>query len=111
MTKTETENFDMNAYLDELIEEMGMQDEDRLKLAGLKQAMIEALTRQIFQAAAENIEPEVIDMVMEELKDEEDPGFIIQELLQTSPGAQVAMLEALDEFKKTTLEAFNKLKI
>lgn len=110
MPKTNDEQFDPYAYIDELIEEMGMQDEDAGKLASLRKAMFEALSRQLFSAAAENLEPEVIDVVMEDLKDEEDAGFILRELMLTSPGAQLAMLAALTEFREQTLEAFNKLK-
>ena len=34
----------------------------------------------------------------------------INELIRTSPTAQVAMLAAIDQFKTNTLEAFNQLK-
>lgn len=105
------EHFNAFAYVDELIEEMGMQNEDPIKLEGLKKAMVEALMRQLFQAAEDNVEPETMDMVMEDLKDEEDPGYILRQMVLTSPGAQVAMLLALDEFRENTLEAYNKLKI
>ncbi len=110
MAKTETENFDMYVYIDELIDEMGMKNEDEAKLSALKESMFKALSRELFEAAAENIEADVIDMVMDELKDEEDPGLILQELVQTSLSAQLAMLAVLDNFKKNTLEAFNTLK-
>lgn len=105
-----SEQFNPFALIDELIEEMGMQNEDPVKLAGLKEAMFEALGHQLFNAAAENIEDEVIDAAMEDMKDEKDAGFILRELMQTSPGAQLAMLGAVKEFKENTLEAFNKLK-
>ncbi len=108
--KNMDEQFDPLVYIDELIEEMGMQTEDPVRLEELKKAMLEALMRQLFQAAEENVEPETMDMVMEELKDEEDPAYILHEMIQTSPGAQVAMLLALDEFRENTLEAHNKLK-
>lgn len=108
---TTEETFNIYLFLDELIEEMGMNRETPEKLVSLKEAMVQALSRQIFEAAAENIEPEVIEAVMEELKDETDPGFILQELLQTSPSAQAAMLLTIDTFKNNTLEAFNTLKI
>ena len=110
MTQNTIEQFDPHAYIDDLIGEMGMQNEDAEKLSKLKEAMMEALCRQIFHAAAENIEDEVIDVVLEELKDETDVEYILREIVQTSPSAQLAMLAALDEFKEQTLEAFNKLK-
>jgi len=111
MPENNSDQFNPYQFIDELIVKMGMQNEDPVKLAGLKKAMFEALTRQLFQAAQDNIEPEVVDMVMEDLKDVDDPLIIIQELVQTSPAAQLAMLDALDIFTENTLEAFSKLKV
>ena len=111
MTDNENEQFDALTFIDDLIEEMGLQNEEPDKLKRLKEAMLEALTRQVFHAAEAAIEPETVDMVIEELKDEEDPGLIVRELLHASPGAQLAMMEALQEFRETTLEAYNKLKV
>jgi hypothetical protein len=104
------EHFDAITFLNELIEEMGMANEDPKELTLLKEQMAEALHNTIFQAASDAIEPEVIDMVMEELKDEKDPWIIVTELIKTSPSAQLAMLEALDRFRENTLEAYNQLK-
>ena len=110
MSEHTSEQFDFNAYIDGIIGEMGMNDEDPMALAQLKEQMAEALRHDIFTAAQENMEGEVIDAVMEELAEEEDAAFIMRELIRTSPGAQIAMLEAIDNFRKNTLEAFNKLK-
>lgn len=104
------EAFDIHLFIDELIEKMGMQHEDLVKLTDLKKNMHEVLHQAIFEAAAENIEPEVIDEGMERLKDEKDPIFILMELIKTSPSAQVAMLVAIDNFEKNTMEAFETLK-
>jgi len=111
MTQNNSEQFDPILYIDELIGEMGMQNEDPEKLSALKQAMLEALMFQILQAAKENIEPEVIDIVLEEMKFVKDPIVIMQELVQSSPSAQNAILAALNSFTENTLEAFNKLKV
>lgn len=111
MPKTDTDHFDAFDFIDGLIEEMGMQNEDPIKLQTLKQAMFEALTRHLLQAAQDNIEPEVVDFVLEELKDEPNPAVLVQTLIQTSPMAQIAMLAALEEFRANTLEAYNYLKV
>lgn len=105
------DHFDPYAFIDELIVEMRMQDAEQAKLEWLKNAMFEALTRQLFQAAQDSIEPEVVDMVLKDLEDEEDPLIIIQQLVQTSPSAQLALLDALEIFRENTLDAFNKLKV
>jgi hypothetical protein len=111
MTQNNSDHFDPYIFIDELIGKMGMQNEDKKKLFALKEAMLEALATHLFRTAQDNIEPEVIDAVLEDMKDEQDPLFIIQELVQASPGAQIAMLKALDVFTENTLEAFNKLKV
>ena len=110
MTNTTTEQFDLTTYIDDLIKEMGMQNEDARELAILKDGMAEALHNALFHAASNNIEPEVIDMVMEDLQDEQDAWYIIEELMKTSPAAQIAMVQALDEFRENTLEAYKQLK-
>lgn len=109
MSKTTVEQFDALKFLDDLIEELGMQDEDE-KRDILKERMAKALHDTLFRAAANNIEPETIDMVMDDLKDEKDAWFIMTELMQTSPSAQVAMLQALEDFRNMTLEVYKELK-
>ena len=111
MPNNNSDQFDPYAFIDELITEMGMRNADPVKLSKLKASMFDALARQLFQAAQDNIEPEIVDMVLEELKDEEDPLFIITELVQTSPSCQLALLAALDVFREQTLDAFSKLKV
>lgn len=111
MPNNNSDHFDPNVFIDELIEEMGMQNEDRDKLAKLKKAMLDSLILQLLQAAQDSIEPEVIDMVLEELQDETDSLLITQKLAQASPSVQLALLEALDTFREDTLEAFNILKV
>ena len=107
MPDTDLEQFDAEIFIEQLIEEMRLQNEDEGELKKLKTNMFEVLSRELLQAASQSIEPEVIDVVMEALKDERDPGVILRELVQTSPGAQLAMLAAAEEFRKQTLEAYN----
>ncbi|MDH5596899.1 MAG: hypothetical protein OEY44_02235 [Candidatus Peregrinibacteria bacterium] len=109
MSVKNDDTFDALAYLDELIEEMGLAQADAEAKARLKETMAENLHHDLFLAAAQNLEPDVIDMVAAELSSEKDPWFTIQQLVQTSPGAQVAMLEALDIFKQRTLEAYGQI--
>jgi len=105
------DTFNAFDFIDELIVEMGMQNEAPEKLEELKANMIEALSRKLFQTAAENIEGEVIDIVMEELEDESDLEVILRTLIQASPTVQVALVLAIDEFRENTLEAYNKLNV
>ncbi len=110
MAEKSTEQFDFNAYLDRLIEDMGLKDSDPMQVAQLKEQMADTLRHDIFSAAEENMEPEIVDAVMEELAEETDPAYILRELVQASPGAQIAILDAIDNFRKNTLEAFNRFK-
>lgn len=102
--------FDPIAFLDELIEKMGLQHQPRQELETLKEGMAEALHREIFQAAADAMEPEVVDMILERYPDEEDTWFLITEMVKTSPQAQIAMMQAVNEFETNTLETLNHLK-
>jgi len=110
MTQDNMEQFDVIAFLDGLIEQMGLQNESPTELKALRENMSEALHNELFRAASENLEPEVIDAVLEDMKDEEDNMFILMELIKSSPGAQLAMVEAIENFKENTMTAFNKVK-
>jgi len=101
--------FEPNQFLDQLIEEMGLQNEAPEKVEVLKEKMAQTLHDRLFEAASEAIEPEVIDAVMDEQDEEKELWTFILELLKRSPAAQEAMTQALEDFRAETLEAFEVL--
>ena len=105
-----TTPFDPRTIIDELIVEMGMENDEPEKVKALKQAMQKQMNHVILNTASMNLEPEVIDYVMEQYGDEDEIEFLFAEIIRHSPEAQEAIAIALDEFKEQTLHAFNKFK-
>lgn len=103
------QDFNPIIFIDDLVEAMGMQNQDEESLKKLKQSMMQALYDDIMQAAMENLEPEIIEATMEKMQNEKDPVFIIQEMLTSSPAVHKAAQETLEEFKKNTMEVFRQL--
>ena len=104
------QEFNANIFLDSLIDEMGLQNDDPDKVYDLKMLMLKRMNDVIMEAISLNIEPEVIDAVMSRYGDAEDPVFLLSLLIEYSPGSQFAILEALEKFREQTLEAFGRLK-
>ncbi len=105
-----TTPFDPSTIIDELIVEMGMENDEPEKVKALKQAMQKQMNHVILNTASMNLEPEVIDYVMEQYSDEDEIEFLFAEIIRHSPEAQEAIIIALDEFKEQTLNAFNSFK-
>lgn len=110
MAENTQEQFDPHAFLDDLLREMGMDKESDERREALKLAMYQTLEHDLFEAIADNLEPEIAEAIMEEYPDEEDGFFLIIRMAQESPGAQLGMIQALETFKERTLEAYNQLK-
>ena len=106
MNSTIDENFDPNAYLDELIKAMNFQNEAPEKVALLKENLALGLHDAIFEAASEALEPEVIDQALEEFKEEKTLWDFMTKMLKISPAAQEAMTKAIDTFTDETLAAY-----
>ena len=103
-----TTPFDPSVIIDELIVEMGMENDEPEKVKALKQAMQKQMNHVILNTASMNLEPEVIDYVMNVYGEHEDePEFLFAEIIRHSPEAQEAIIIALNEFKEETLKAFS----
>lgn len=103
-------DFDLLAFLDSIIEEMGLQKESPEKVANIRKLMLKQANDAILKEISLNIEPEVIDAVTSRYGDAEDPVFLLSLLIEYSPGSQKAIVEALYKFRRQTLDVFNKLK-
>jgi hypothetical protein len=111
MNKTNSDNtFDPKGFIDSLIAEMGMQDAPSEKLSELKSGIEQQMTHVILNTASMNLDPEALDYVMETYKDIENPLQLFIQIIKYNPSAQLAILDALDEFREQTLEAFNKFR-
>ena len=101
--------FDPQAFLDQLIIEMGLQDATPEKVALLKEKLATTLHNKIFQAAARFIEDQVIEEALEKYKDEKSLWEFYMKLIQMSPAAQEAMKNAIQKFGDETLAAYEIL--
>ena len=109
MDTTET-TFDPKQFIDSLIEEMGMQNEAPEKVEALKKNIEEQMNHIVLSTASLNLDPEIMDYVLEEYKDEEDIGFLLSKIIEYSAHTQLAILDALDEFREETLMVYNRIK-
>ncbi len=101
--------FDPEKFLDDLIREMHLQNSKPEKLEALRQAMYAQMNEVILNAVSLHLEPAVIDYVADEFRGETDSSAIFVELVANSPASQVAIYEALEEFRQQTLDAYKTL--
>jgi hypothetical protein len=109
MNTTET-TFDPKQFIDSLIEEMGMQNEAPEKVEALKKNIEEQMNHIVLSTASLNLDPEIMDYVLEEYKDEEDIGFLLSRIIEYSAHTQLAILDALDDFREETLMVYSRIK-
>ena len=102
--------FDPKGFIDSLIAEMGMHDAPPEKLDELKSGIEQQMNHIILNTASTNLDPEATDYVLERYKDVENPTQLFIQIIRHNPDAQLAILDALDEFKEQTLSAFKRLK-
>ncbi len=109
MDTTETK-FDPKQFIDSLIEEMGMQNEAPEKVEELKKNIEAQMNHIIMNTASLYIEPEIVDYVLGEYKDEEDIGILLSQIIKHSAHTQLAILDALDDFREEALMVYNRIK-
>ncbi len=111
MTKKNDKNmFDPKAFIDSLIEEMGMQNESPEKIDELRAGIEDQMTHVILNTASMNLDSEMTDLALERYKDIDNPTQLFIQLIKYNPEAQVAILNALDELKEQILDAYKTLK-
>jgi len=104
-----TSSFDPVAFLNELMAKMSLENIEEPVKTELREAMAANLHHDLFQAASNYVEPEVIDAVMTELSEEPDAWTLLTELVNRSPGAQVAVLEAIRDFETRVLSTYEEI--
>jgi hypothetical protein len=107
--KTNT-TFDVKEFIDSLIYDMGMKDEDPEKVKILRDGIEKQINEIMLNTASLYTDPEVIDMILEEYKDQDDLAYLCAKLIEYSPRVQLEIFNALDDFRNQTMEAYNFLK-
>jgi hypothetical protein len=102
--------LDINVFIDSLIEEMDLQNEVPEDVKELRDGLMEQVKNVILNAISLNIEPEVMEAVLERYKNVSDITLLITEFIAYSFDSQVAILEDLEKFREDTLSAYNQFK-
>ena len=105
----QNDGFNTKQFLDELLEEMGLHLTPEKELNDLKKFMQAQMDHAIMTAVSMHLEGSVIDDVFERYADETNSDAIFIELVANSPNAQIAIIEALGEYRRNTLDAFKTL--
>ena len=101
--------FNLTDFMDDLMDKMGMQNENAAVKEPLQRAMEQQLASVIMETAALYIEAEVFEELSIWYAKEKDFTYFVSQLIRHSPRAQFAILAAIDQFYDQTLEAFHTL--
>lgn len=112
MQKTNINVFNPNVYIDDLLNDIGFGEAPEEQKSQMAKALNEQVTQLILNAISMYVEPEQIDETLINHGDLEDLAEFIEKLVEISPEAQYAIIEALDRFYLEiveTYEGFNKM--
>jgi len=104
--------FDPDAYIDSLMEDIGFGDASASERAQMYKGLNEQVTDLVLNAISLYVEPEQIDEALIRNADLKELGQFVEKLVEISPEAQYAIIEALDRFYQETVdtyEEFNKM--
>ncbi|MBU1017722.1 hypothetical protein KKA33_01700 [Patescibacteria group bacterium] len=102
--------FEPGAYLESLMEDIGFKDASENERAQMSEALSEQVNYLILNAITLYVEPEQIDETLINSGDLEDLATFIEKLVEISPEAQYAIIEALDRFYTETVETYDSFK-
>lgn len=105
-----TTYFDPDAYIESLMKDIGFGDASSEEKEQMYKGLNEQITHLILNAISLYVEPEQIDEALMKHGDLKDLGEFIEKLVETSPEAQMAIVEALDSFYAETVETYEEFK-
>lgn len=110
-TKTElTTYFDPDAYIESLMKDIGFSGASEEEREQMYKGLNEQITHLVLNAISLYVEPEQIDEALINHGDLKDLSKFIEKLVETSPEAQIAIAEALDNFYTETVETYEQFK-
>jgi hypothetical protein len=104
--------FEPVAYINSLMEDIGFGDASESEREQMYKGLNEQVTHLVLNAISLYVEPEQIDEALIRNADLKELGEFVQKLVEISPEAQFAIIEALDRFYQETVdtyEEFNKM--
>ena len=110
MQKNKINVFSPNAYIESLMRDIGFDEAPEEQKNQIAEALNEQIMHLILNAISLYVEPEQIDETLINHGDLEDLAEFIEKLVEISPEAQFAIIEALDRFYLDTVETYNAFK-
>jgi hypothetical protein len=104
--------FEPDAYINSLMDDIGFGDASESEREQMYNGLNEQVTHLVLNAISLYVEPEQIDEALIRNADLKDLSVFIEKLVEISPEAQFAIIEALDRFYLDTVETyeeFNKM--
>ncbi|GAF71126.1 unnamed protein product [marine sediment metagenome] len=102
--------FDPNAYITSLMEDIGFSDASGEEKEQMYKGLSEQTSHLILNAVSLYVEPEQIDEALVQHGDLNNLAEFIKKLVEISPEAQLAILEALDGFYAEIVETYEHFK-
>ena len=109
-TDTTINVFKPDAYIAALMEDIGFKNAPENERAQMAEALSEQVNYLILNSISMYVEPEQIDETLINHGDLEDLAEFIEKLVEISPEAQYAIIEALDRFYMETVETHQRFK-
>ncbi len=102
--------FDPKVYIESLMKDIGFEDATEEQKKEMRKGLQEQVSHLITNAISLYAEPEQVDEAFTKYGDLEDLGKFIAKLVEISPEAQMAIVEALDNFYQETVETYEQFK-
>ena len=102
--------FDPDAYIESLMKDLGFDKAPKEEQDQMYKELNEQITHLVTNAVSLYVEPEQIDETLINYEDLKDVGEFIEKLVEISPEAQVAIIEALERFYDETVETYEHFK-
>jgi hypothetical protein len=100
--------FNPDTYIASLMSDIGFDDAKEEEKSRMRKGLSEQISHLILNAISLYVEPEQIDEALITNGDLHDLGKFIEKLVEISPEAQYAIIEALDRFYQETVETYEE---
>ena len=109
-TKNSSQAYlNQDAYIKSLMIAIGFDDASEKEKDELYELLIEQMNRKAMNAISKSVDGEQLDEALINGQNTDDLGQLVRRLVQNSPEAQIAVVEALDSFYEQSLDAHKRL--
>lgn len=102
--------FEPEVYIDSLMKDIGFENAAQKQKEQMRAGLNEQISHLIINAISLYVEPEHVETALIKHGNLTDLGQFIAKLVEISPSAQMAIVEALDNFYTETVEAHEYFK-